>query len=84
VFGRDATVLRAIRARSPRPRLTWRIPDPGVFLHLLFEARSVIPVRADGAGYTETKPCTMRATGRTFAFMRFVTTIAGRRAVGEP
>jgi hypothetical protein len=31
-----------------------------------------------GAGYTEAKPRTMRAGGKTFAFMRFVITGAGR------
>jgi hypothetical protein len=35
-----------------------------------------------GAGYTEAKPQTMRAAGKTFAFMRFVITGAGRRAIG--
>jgi hypothetical protein len=35
-----------------------------------------------GAGFTEAKPRTMRAAGKTFAFMRFVITDAGRRAIG--
>ena len=35
-----------------------------------------------GAGYTEAKPRTMKAAGRTFAFMRFVITSAGRCAIG--
>jgi hypothetical protein len=35
-----------------------------------------------GAGYTEAKPRTMRAGGKTFAFMRFVITGAGRGAIG--
>ncbi len=35
-----------------------------------------------GADYAEAKPCTMKAAGRTFAFMRFVITSAGRRAIG--
>jgi hypothetical protein len=35
-----------------------------------------------GAGYAEAKPRTMRAAGKTFAFMRFVITSAGRCAIG--
>jgi hypothetical protein len=35
-----------------------------------------------GAGYAEAKPRTMKAAGKTFAFMRFVITSAGRRAIG--
>ena len=35
-----------------------------------------------GAGYTEAKPRTMRAAGKTFAFMRFVITGSGRGAIG--
>ncbi len=35
-----------------------------------------------GAGYAEAKPRTMKAVGRTFAFMQFVITSAGRRAIG--
>jgi hypothetical protein len=35
-----------------------------------------------GAGYAEAKPQTMRAASKTFAFMRFVITSAGRRAIG--
>jgi hypothetical protein len=35
-----------------------------------------------GAGFAEAKPRTMRAAGKTFAFMRFVITDAGRRAIG--
>ena len=35
-----------------------------------------------GAGYTEAKPRTMRAGGKTFAFMRFVITGAGRGVIG--
>jgi hypothetical protein len=34
------------------------------------------------AGYTEAKPQTMKAAGKTFAFMRFVITSAGRRGIG--
>jgi hypothetical protein len=34
-----------------------------------------------GAGYAEAKPRTMKAAGKTFAFMRFVITSAGRRAI---
>ena len=35
-----------------------------------------------GAGYTEAKPRTMRAAGKTFAFMRFVITGVGRGVIG--
>src|SRR5262249_17867147 len=35
-----------------------------------------------GAGYAEAKPRTMKAGGRTFAFMQFVITGAGRRGFG--
>jgi hypothetical protein len=35
-----------------------------------------------GAGYAEAKPRTMKAAGKTFAFMRFVITAAGRGAIG--
>jgi hypothetical protein len=35
-----------------------------------------------GWGYADAKPQTMRAAGKTFGFMRFVITDAGRRAIG--
>ena len=35
-----------------------------------------------GTRYPEAKPRTIKAAGRTFAFMRFLITRAGRRAIG--
>jgi hypothetical protein len=34
-----------------------------------------------GSGFAEAKPRTMKAAGKTFAFMRFVITSAGQRVL---
>jgi hypothetical protein len=67
---RALQLLAAVRSGMPEPALRARGFSPALIVGLV------------GAGYAEAKPQTMRAAGKTFAFMRFVITSAGRRAIG--
>jgi hypothetical protein len=67
------------------PRIRPRRVSPLAITDAALRADGLTPapiVELVGAGYTEAKPQTMRAAGKTFAFMRFVITGAGRRAIG--
>jgi hypothetical protein len=67
---RALQLLAAVPNGMPDPALRLRGFSPALIVGLV------------GAGYAEARPQTMRAAGKTFAFMRFVITGAGRGAIG--